>query len=168
MDITKLSTKYQVRKLTENDIDSILELCQGNPLFYKHCPPAVTKESIACDMAALPPRTTKDDKYYLGFYDENKFIAVLDLILTSPNDKTAFIGFFLVAAEKQKKGLGTFLVKEILDCLFDNGYEFTRLGYTKGNPQSKAFWHKNGFMETGVETDAGDYTIVVMQRSNHS
>ncbi len=166
MDITKLSTKYQVRRLAKKDIDNVLKLCLGNPMYYQYCPPVATKESIARDMAALPPRTTPEDKFYLGIYDGEVLIAVLDLILNYPNEKTAFIGFFMVAAVRQKCGLGTALVKEIMECLFNNGYEFTRLGYVKGNPQARAFWHKNGFMETGVETDAGDYTIVVMQRRN--
>ncbi len=166
MDISKLSTKYRVCRLSETDINSVLELCLGNPLFYKHCPPIATKESIAKDMVALPPRATYDDKYYLGMYDGAKLIAVIDLILNYPNENTAFIGFFMILAECQNQGVGTALIKEIVDCLLLNGYEFTRLGYVKGNPQSRAFWLKNGFTETGVETNTEDYTIVVLQRSN--
>ncbi len=166
MDITKLSTIYQVRELSEKDIDSVLELCLGNPMYYQHCPPAVTRKSIAHDMAALPPRTTYEDKYYLGIYDEEKLIAVMDLILNYPNENTAFVGFFMVSAKRQKRGLGSALVKDLLACLFNEGYEFTRLGYVKGNPQARAFWYKNGFVETGVETNTEDYTIVILQRSN--
>ncbi len=166
MDITKLSATYQVCRLSEKDIDGVLELCLRNPLFYRHCPPVATKESIVQDMVALPPGKTHDDKYYLGIFDGAKLIAVMDLILSYPNEKTAFIGFFMVSAERQKQGVGTALIKEIVDCLFVNGFEFTRLGYVKGNPQSRAFWLKNGFAETGVETNTEDYTIVVLQRSN--
>lgn len=166
MDITKLSATYQVRKLSEHDVDSVLALCLGNPLFYRYCPPAATKESIVRDMAALPPGTTYDDKYYCGIYDGTDLIAVIDLILNYPNQDTAFIGFFMVSPERQKQGLGSALIRQIVACLFENGYEFTRLGYVKGNPQSRAFWLKNGFAETGVETRTDDYTIVVLQRSN--
>ncbi len=166
MDVKKLSSRYLVRRLSENDIDSILELCLGNPMFYHYCPPAVTKESIARDMAALPPRTTYDDKYYLGIYDGDDLIAVMDLILRYPNAETAFIGFFMVSAAHQGCGLGSFLVGEILACLADNGFGFTRLGYVKGNPQARAFWLKNGFAETGVEAKTEAYTMVVLQRPN--
>ncbi len=166
MDITRLSTTYQVCKLSENDIDSIFALCLGNPMFYQFCPPIATKESIARDMAALPPKATYNDKYYLGIYDDASLIAVMDLILNYPNKNTAFIGFFMVSAERQKKGLGSALIRECVEFLFQNGYEFTRLGYVKGNPQSRAFWLKNGFAETGVETDTESYTIVFLQRSN--
>ena len=166
MDITKLSKIYQVCKLSERDIDSVLELCLGNPLYYQFFPPIETKESIARDMVARPTGTTSDDKYYLGIYDGVKLIAVLDLILNYPDKNTAFIGFFMVSADCQKRGLGTVLIKDIIDCLYANGYEYTRLGYVKGNPQPRAFWHKNGFTETGIETNIEGNTIVVLQRSN--
>lgn len=164
MNITNLSTKYLVRRLSEKDIDSIVKLCHSNPMFYRYCPPMVSKESIAKDMVALPPRTQSKDKYYLGIFDKEKLIAVLDLILNYPNQDTAFIGFFMVLAECQNVGLGTRLITDIADCLSKSGYRYIRLGYVKGNPQSKTFWLKNGFIETGIETNTPDYTIVVMQR----
>ncbi len=166
MEIGKLSGAYRVCALGEGEIGSVLELCRGNPLFYEHCPPAPTAESIARDMVVLPPRTRPEDKYYLGFYEGRKLVAVLDLILNYPNTQTAFIGFFMVAADRQNRGVGSALVRDILDCLDGWGYEFTRLAYVLGNPQSRAFWLKNGFAETGVRTSTEDYTMVVMQRSN--
>jgi hypothetical protein len=34
----------------------------------------------------------------------------------------------------------------------------------KGNEESRAFWVKQQFSPTGVETDGGAYKIVVMQK----
>lgn len=166
MDVTRLSTRFQVRRLTEADLDAALALMQGNPLFYQHCPPPPSKESILKDMQALPPRTTYADKFYLGFFDGTQLTAVVDLILHYPNAETAFIGFFMLDKALQGCGLGTGLVKEMLHCLAESGFTCTRLGYVKGNPQSRTFWHKNGFRETGVETETDGYTIVVTQREN--
>lgn len=70
MRISEISSQYQVRKLEEGDIDSVYELSVGNPLFYRYCPPYVTKESIREDMKALPPHMTYKDKYYIGFWKE--------------------------------------------------------------------------------------------------
>ncbi len=165
MDIEKISSRYSVRRLTEADVGLVLALTQGNPLFYRHCPPVATKESILADMKALPPRTTCDDKYYLGLFAENALVAVIDLILNYPNAETAFIGFFMVAAEHQGGGAGSAIVSELAEYLGSVGYKYIRLGYVKGNPQSRAFWLKNKFSETGVETSTDDYTIVVLQRS---
>ncbi len=166
MNIRELSARYAVRRLTQADIDAVLELMRGNPLFYAHCSPKPSRESIAADMRALPPRTEPKDKYYLGFFDGGTLIAVLDLILGYPNAETAFVGFFMVAAQRQGCGLGTLLVSEITACLRAWGFRRTRLGYVKGNAQSRAFWRKNGFAETGLQTNTESYTIVVMQREN--
>ncbi len=164
MNISALSTLFSVRRLTSADLPEALLLCEGNPQYYLHCPPPVTKESILHDMTVLPPRTAPKDKYYLGFFDDNELIAIMDLILNYPNAKTAFVGFFMLKREKQGAGLGSKIVSECFSELSRLGYEYIRLGYSENNPQSKAFWRKNGFSPTGVEYDGGGYTVVVMER----
>lgn len=94
MEISTLSQQYHVRRLTENDKMDIFELCRKNTLYYEHRPPFVSLQSIAKDMYALPPDITDDDKYYVGYYDEEKLIAVMDLIMGYPDQLTAFIGFY--------------------------------------------------------------------------
>ena len=39
-----------------------------------------------------------------------------------------------------------------------------KVGFAKGNPQSEAFWTKNGFVRTGVEDVQERYTVVVMEK----
>jgi len=164
VDIQKLTAKYKVRKLNDSDIKAVYDVMQGNPLYFKHCPPMATHQSILDDMKALPPRTTYDDKYYIGFFCEDSLVAVMDLILHFPNRKTAFIGFFMMNKEFQGKGLGTEIIKECFETLKKEGYHYVRLGFAKGNPQSEAFWLKNGFERTGVEDVQEQYTVVVLQK----
>ena len=164
MDISKLTTKYEVRKLNETDIDAVYKVMKENPLYFQHCPPMATHQSILDDMKALPPRTTYDDKYYIGFYAGDSLVAVMDLILNFPNQETAFVGFFMMSKEFQGKGLGTEIIKECSGRLKEEGYQYIRLGFAKGNPQSEAFWMKNGFERTGVEDVQERYTVVVLQK----
>jgi Acetyltransferases, including N-acetylases of ribosomal proteins len=164
MDITQLSQKYQVRRLETEDIPELYALCKGNPLYFQHCPPAVTMDSLQEDMLALPKGKTLEDKYYLGFYQDDLLIAVIDLICRYPNVKTAFIGFFMMNKKAQGKGVGTAIVEEMFQYLRKIGFSFVRLGYVKGNHQSEAFWLKNHFEKTEVEIQAKNYVIVVMQR----
>lgn len=164
MDIQKLTAKYKVRRLKESDIDAVYEIMKGNPLYFQHCPPMATQQSILEDMKALPPRTTYDDKYYIGFYQEDCLVAVMDLILNYPNTDTAFIGFFMMNKAFQGKGLGTEVIEECFKNLKAEGYQHIRLGFVKGNPQSEAFWRKNGFERTGVEDIQERYTVVVLQK----
>ena len=162
--IEELSTKYHVRRLEKEDISAVLELSMGNPMFYQHCPPLATKESILADMNALPPGTSPSDKYYVGFFEEDELIAEMDLVLNYPNKQTAFIGLFMMKKERQKTGIGSDIVRECLQAVKGHGYRFARLAFAKGNLQSEAFWKKNGFEKTGIESDCGNYIAVVMER----
>ena len=92
MDIRLLSRKYAVRKLNINDVDIIYDMSYKNEIFYKYHPPFVTKESIIEDMEALPPHKNYEDKYYIGFFENDSLVANMDLILGYPTDEIAFIG----------------------------------------------------------------------------
>lgn len=164
MDIRKLTTKYEIRELNEADIEAVLEVMRRNPLFFRYCPPMATRQSISEDMKALPPGTTYEDKYYIGYYQAGILIAVMDLILHFPNRETAFIGFFMMNQDFQGKGIGTKIFRECCARLKEEGYQYIRLGFAKGNPQSEAFWTKNGFKRTGVEDVRERYTVVVLQK----
>lgn len=164
MDVRELSSRYDVRRLGAGDIEMIYRLSAGNPLFYRYCPPFVTRESIASDMKALPPRTTYDDKFYIGFFEGDGLIAIMDLILNFPDKETAFIGLFMTDRAVQGRGVGSGIIAECCHLLKIRGYRSVRLAYAKGNPQSEAFWTKNGFVKTGLETDQGEYIAVIMEK----
>ena len=104
MNYTKFSRQYQVRLLCQKDVPDIFLLCAKNKQFYQFCPPFVTEKSIRQDLKALPPRKTAIDKYYLGYFNAKQdLVAVLDLIDHYPDEKTCFIGFFMMEREFQKK-----------------------------------------------------------------
>ena len=96
MDILRLSKQYKVRRLAEQDVSDIYLLCSRNKLYYRYCPPFVSEESIRGDMKALSPKVEPENKYYIGFYDKDALIGVMDLILGYPDEDTAFIGFFMM------------------------------------------------------------------------
>lgn len=64
----------------------------------------------------------------------------------------------------QGKGIGKEIFEECCKTLEEEKYQYIRLGFVKGNPQSEAFWKKNGFSRTGVEDVQERYTVVVMER----
>lgn len=160
----KLSKKYNVKCLGDTDVATVFALCKENPQYYQYCPPFVTEDSIRADMAALPPRKTVEDKYYIGFYEGDDLVAVMDLILKYPKTETAFVGFFMMNAKYQGKGIGTALMEEVYVHLKESGFEHVRLGFAKGNQQSEHFWLKNGFERTGVEVPNEGYTVVVLEK----
>ncbi len=162
MDVSRLSESYEARLIREEDLAEVLALCRGNPQYYRRCPPGVSLESLRADLRALPPGKTARDKYYVGFYEGGLLVAVADLILGYPDDETVFIGFFMVDAKRQGKGIGSAVIAEMLACLKWE-YRCAKLGYMAGNRQSGNFWKKNGFAESG--TDAlGGRPVVMMER----
>lgn len=162
--VEKLSVCYFVRELKDSDIPRILTLCSKNEQYYQYCPPQVTEQSIVADMEALPPGKEKQDKYYVGIFDGERLIAVLDLILAYPDPETAFIGFFMVEKTMQGTGVGRKIVDEICEYLSRNGFSSVRLGWAEGNLQAEQFWRKNGFRETDVTYNSDDYTVIVAQK----
>lgn len=165
MEIEHFSRKYTVRSITEEDVDEVFDLCRQNTLFYKYCPPFVTEDSIRCDMKILPPQKSMDDKYYIGFYQKNKLIAVMDLIDGYPDLQIAYIGFFMTDVSVQHKGIGSEIINGLCDYLRRQNYKAVKLGWVEGNDQSEGFWHKNHFIETGVSNSTDGYTVIVAQRS---
>lgn len=158
------SGRFAVKRLNETDVDTILHLCKGNALFYEYHPPLATRESILEDMSALPPHKTYRDKYYVGFYEADLLVAVLDLILNYPQEGTAYIGFFMVDVSCQGQGFGSSLVQEMACCLKEKRFTKIRLAIDEGNPQSEAFWTKNGFEKTGERYPGDTSTYLPMER----
>lgn len=161
----KLSTKFKVRTLVETDIPMILEVYKSNPMYFEHCPPSPTKETVRDDMFSLPPNKSIHDKYYLGFFDGEALITVMDIIEAYPQTGIVFWGLFIMASHQSGKGLGSQIVEECISALKEQGFQSVRLSYMKTNPQSKAFWEKCGFNPTGVETNNGTGIAVVMERN---
>ena len=155
MKIESLSSVFAVRRLTAEDIGLIYDLCRRNVIFYQYHPPLVTRESITEDMHALPPNKEAKDKYYIGFFENETLAAIMDLILGYPARDIAFIGLFMVNMEYQGKGVGSRIIAECVKYLQTSGFNKIRLGVDKGNPQSSAFWKKNGF----AAVSEGEYIL---------
>lgn len=149
MEIQALSNTFAVRRLGAADVEPVYALSRENRLYYQYHPPFVTRESIREDMEALPEGKTAEDKYYVGFFKEERLVAVMDLILAYPAEETAFIGLFMMHMAYQGRGIGSGIIRECKACLRALGYRKLRLGVDRGNPQSSAFWRKNGFTPVG-------------------
>ncbi len=161
MNIAEFSERYIAKYLDEKDIPQILELCQGNPQYYEHCPPEVSIESIIKDMNALPPNKTKNDKHYFGFFEGDKLIAVVDLIDKFPDENTAFIGFFMMNKEHQGRGIGSGIISSMSRVL-KKYFSYIRLGYVSTNMQTRNFWMKNGFEPTEIQSRQQLYTVNIL------
>ena len=127
----------------------------------------VTPEKIEADMKAMPQRKAgqEQDKYYLGYFDvHQRLVAVMDFIDHYPDAQSGFIGFFMMEKDLQGTGVGSSIITNLCACLAQWDYQYIRLGYVDGNEQSRSFWLKNQFTDTGLRDHTNNYTVVVMNR----
>ncbi len=163
IDITRLSSRYNIRVLDESDVDRILEVCQQNTLFYEYTEAKPTREQVQDDMKLTPPGIDQSAKYFFGFFEDQDLVAVMDLIDGYPNPEIAYIGFFMMNQKYQGKQNGTAIIDEVVANLGTIGKTSVRLAIDKGNPQSTHFWKKNGF-EIIFEADVNGWTKLVAER----
>ena len=156
MNIKLLSNTFDVRRLSIEDTDLIYNLSCKNIIFYQFHPPFVTRENIQEDIRALPAGKDYNDKYYIGFFEKETLVAIMDLILDYPTKDTAFIGLFMMDFEYQNKNIGSKIISECAKYLKILGFHKIRLGVDKENPQSNAFWKKNSF----VVADESEYILM--------
>lgn len=156
----EFSSRYSVRLLVPDDGETILKLCRTNPLYYACCGTEVTVEEILRDMTLLPPGVSKENKYYCGYFHENRLLAVLDLIDRYPDAQTAYIGFFMVDGTASGQGRGSAIMAELADFLRCHDIGRLRLAYDEKNPQAVRFWKKQGFVPLRlVEHEYGLLTL---------
>ena len=148
MEIEWLSNTFNVRKLGVEDVERIYDVCCKNKIFYQFHPPLVTRKSILEDMHALPPGKDYNDKFYIGFFEKKTLVAIMDLILDYPEQGIVYIGLFMMNLGYQNKGIGSDIIKGCSIYLKKIGCRKIRIGVDRNNPQSNAFWKKNGFMTT--------------------
>ena len=164
LNITDFSSRYRVRRLTESDLPMLFSFCAANPQYYRSHSISLSEKLILEDMTILPDGKTSEDKYYVGFFDGGDLIAVIDLIDGYPAPDIAYIGFFMVAAERSGKGVGSAIIDELCGVISDKGFSAVRLAFGKENPQSSRFWKKNRF-EAVLETVHEKYgRVIVAQR----
>lgn len=159
-----LSSSFTVNSIKEDDLQQVLDLYESNPLFFKHCPPRPTLETVKEDLSRLPDGKSRKDKSYVGFWEDNDLVAVMDFVRGYPDEETVFIGFFMLNKAYQEKGLGSQIIQEAIDY-FSKTFKKVRLAHVKTNPQAKHFWEKQGFLPTGIEVKEELYTLVIMEKA---
>ena len=55
IDISKISSLYDIRRMDDSDVDSILNFCRKNTQFYEYCEAEPTREQVLGDLHITPP-----------------------------------------------------------------------------------------------------------------
>ena len=147
IEITEFSKQYTVRSLQDSDAEMILQFCKENTLYYEYCGAEATMQQVLNDLHVAPEGVDMKDKYFVGFFDKNNLIAVLDYIDGFPQHDSGYIGFYMVNAHQQGKKIGSTIIQNVFLYLKHTGKTRIQLGIAEDNPQANHFWEKNGFIQ---------------------
>lgn len=165
LDIQSLATAYDVHRIREADISDVYRLCRSNSKYYEYLGTVPTVESLTEVISSLPDGTGANDKHFVGFYDGNHLVAVMDLITGYPERDDAFIGWFMVDGSLQRQGIGSQIFADVRAAMKGQGYDYLSLGCVRENAEAITFWETQGFRPTGKETLQGDHTVLTFARS---
>jgi RimJ/RimL family protein N-acetyltransferase len=98
----------------------------------------------------IPDGMSYEDKFTFGMFLKSELIGIVDLIRGYPDDRTAFIGLFLIAEPYQKLKLGFQSFHELESEVRKwPEVQKLRLSVLETNSQVIPFWKKCGFSPTG-------------------
>lgn len=165
-DISMLSSEFDVKRITEAEVGDVFRLCRDNRKYYRFMKERPTLRGLTDVITEVPEGTSAEQKHLVGFYDKEdaKLVAVLDLIVGYPEKDDAYIGWFLVEAERQNAGIGSQIFADVRAAMKSQGYDSLSLSMAKENEEVVKFWQKQGFAFTGEETPGERYTSAVMRR----
>jgi len=145
LDIDALSTSHEVRRITEADISEVYNLCKSNQKYYATLSTAPTVESLTEIISQIPEGAGTEDKHFVGFYQDDCLVSVLDLITGYPEKDDAFIGWFMVDGHLQRQGIGSQIFADVRAAMTGQGYDYLSLSCEKENTEAIAFWQAQGF-----------------------
>ena len=165
LDIESLSSEYKVKRITRSDISDVYDLAKANTKYYSYMNTEPSPDSLTEVISEVPDGAGETDKFFVGFYDkDDKLTAVMDLITGYPEKDDAFIGWFMVDAELQGKGIGSQIFADVRAAMKAQNYDKLSLECASCNGEAIDFWSSQGFAITGKEKDRGDYTAVTMEK----
>lgn len=126
---------------------------------------APTPEGLTEIISRVPAGSGSENKFFVGFYDGDALVAVMDLITGYPESDDAFIGLFLVDAALQRRGIGSQILADVRAAMKAQGYDYLSLRCPRDNAQAAAFWQSQGFAPTGEETQENGRTAITLARS---
>lgn len=124
IEIQALSTDYDVRRINESDINS---------------------KSIMSEIKKLPESMDDKDKQYVGFYENDDLVAVMDLVPGNTKDDAVTIGWFMVDEPLQGQGIGSRIFADVRAAVKGEGYNALSANCEPDNKTGISFLNAQGF-----------------------
>lgn len=162
--IKALSTELSARELEGGNFGDVLMLMRSNRQFYRRLNEKPNKAQLTKLITGTPEEDGK--AHLVGFYDEDDgLVAVMDLVCGTPDAAGALIRWFMVAADKQRQGVGSALFADVRAALAAQGYTHLELQIPEAAEEARAFWDAQGFSLTSKRDDSGRYPVITLARN---
>lgn len=166
----KIHRNYNLRLVTEKEINAIIELCQScSGYFQMESGKFPDEEEAHAILTELPPNKTHKDKYVIGMYNEKStLIALMDIVRDYPEEHVWMLGLLLVNPTERRKGLGQAFYHKIIKLVEKEDGQMIRIGVYEENEPAFKFWKALGFKTLKkVELERGNNrckSVTVMTR----
>ena len=163
LNIEALSTELAAHELEGSNLTDVLMLMRSNRQYYRRLNERPNKAQLTNMIADKPEGATST--HLVGFYDDlDGLVAVMDLVCGTPNKTSALIRWFMVAADKQRQGVGSALFADVRAALGAQGYRHLELQIPEAAEEAQAFWNAQGFSPTSKRDDTGRYPVITLAR----
>jgi ribosomal protein S18 acetylase RimI-like enzyme len=142
-----------LRAIAPAEVDALQELIESDSGYTERITgyppgPADAQSLLMMRPEGLP----EESKKVFGFWDDERLVAVVDLLRGYPNEHTAFIGLLQVHGQHQGRGAGAAAYREMERYVEREWPEVRtlRLAVVETNAQqAQGFWVRQGFEATG-------------------
>ncbi len=163
LNIEALSTELAAHELEGSNLTDVLMLMRSNRQYYRRLNERPNKAQLTNMISEKPEGATS--AHLVGFYDDlDGLVAVMDLVCGTPDATSALIRWFMVAADKQRQGVGSALFADVRAALGAQGYRHLELQIPEAAEEAQAFWNAQGFSPTGKRDDTGRYPVITLAR----
>ena len=155
-----------LRPVEEGDCEAVLVLQRGNQDFFDRIQSGpLGSAEVAEAIRALSPGVAAEQKRYLGVWRDGSLEAVLDYVKGYPEPDILWIGFFMVARERQRCGEGRRIIRALLESAGEAGLRTARLGCNAESEDGHRFWSALGFRdkEQQWELSHPEQRLIVME-----
>lgn len=131
--------------------------------FYARAPDYWTLvDGIAPDRAkardffeTAPPNCDVSASQHLGLYVEDRLAGLADLFFGFPGAEDAYIRLMLLGPWAREKGYGAALLRHLEGLAVQGDALNLYLAVSNKNPRGRAFWEREGFLDTGLSGASG-------------
>lgn len=146
--IGSLLPQFNIRYFNQSDYPQLYSFMKNNSDYFRCVSghPAAYDEVVS-GISEMPPAVLPNQKHYIGIWEGDILIAVIDFIEKYPSPEYIYIGLFIINNSLHKKGIGKSIFEALKISAQKCGFSKLRLGCVTDNISGMSFWHSLKFCE---------------------